>query len=141
MHNSCTFIGRLGADPIIRTTESGNKVAQFNIACDEPGYKKKDGTEVPKKTEWVPVVMWNGLAETAEKYVKKGSMVLVVGKFRTRTYEKDGITFYRSEIYADMMRMLEGKKDGAPLPTDPDMTGQGSEEPAPTPEHGDDLPF
>lgn len=141
MFNNCIFIGRLGADPMVKTTENGKKVAQFNMACDEPGYTKKDGTEVQKRTEWIPVVLWNGLAETAERYVKKGALVMVEGKFRTRSYEKDGITYYRSEIYADTMRMLESRKDAAPLPTDPDTAPQKEVIPAQAPAPEDDLPF
>lgn len=141
MFNNCIFIGRLGADPVVKTTESGKKVAQFNMACDEPGYTKKDGTEVQKRTEWIPVVLWNGLAETAERYVKKGALVMVEGKFRTRSYEKEGITYYRSEIYADTMRMLESRKDAAPLPTDPDTAPQKEVIPAQAPAPDDDLPF
>lgn len=94
-----------------------------------------------KRTEWIPVVLWNGLAETAERYVKKGALVMVEGKFRTRSYEKDGITYYRSEIYADTMRMLESRKDAAPLPTDPDTAPQKEVIPAQVPAPYDDLPF
>ena len=113
----------------------------LSVACNERGYTNRDGKEIPERTEWIPVVLWNGLAEVAERYLKKGSLVLIEGKIRTRSYEKDGITFYRTEIYADSMQMLDSRKDAAPLPPEP-----GPEMPASSPsqspsDRGDDLPF
>ena len=118
MINQCTFIGRLGADPAVNKLESGTKVAQFNIACDEPEYTRADGTKVDKRTEWIPVVLWRSLAEVAEKYVKKGDLVFIQGKFRTRTYtDKEGVTRRTTEVYAESMKMLTSKgTSAAPLP-------------------------
>lgn len=118
MINQCTFIGRLGADPTVNKLESGTKVAQFNIACDEPEYTRADGSKVDRRTEWIPVVLWRGLAEVAEKYVKKGDLVFIQGKFRTRTYtDKEGVTRRATEVYADTMKMLTSKgTSGAPVP-------------------------
>lgn len=142
MHNECIFVGRLGKDPDVRTTENGRTVAQFSIACDEPGYTTKDGKEVQKRTEWIPIVVWDKAAENAGKYLHKGSLVMVVGKFRTRSYEKDGITIYRTDIYADNVKYLDPKKDGAPLPPEPDAAG--GNQPSSDGQGGDgkdDLPF
>lgn len=141
MHNECIFVGRLGKDPDVRTTDKGITVAQFNIACDEPGYTTKDGRTVEKKTEWIPVVVWDKSAENAGKYLRKGSLVMVIGKFRTRSYVKDGITYYRSEIYADSVKYLEPKRDSAPTPPSPDATSNNEPAPAPPIQGGDDLPF
>lgn len=158
MVNQCAFIGRLGADPKVTALESGNKVAQFSIACDEPGYITKDGRTVEKRTEWVPVVLWRGLAEVAEKYLKKGSLVYIAGKFRTRSYEDaNKNVLYRTEIYADEMKMLDTKKESVPLPPEPDAAPAKAPAQAATqapkqsdpnmfaanaPEaEGDDLPF
>ena len=144
MYNKCTFVGRLGADPIVRTTENENKVAQFNIACDEPGHTTRDGKEVPKRTEWIPIVAWNGWAELVEKYAKKGSQVLVDGKFRSRSYDnKEGQKVYVTEIYAEFIRLLEPKRDAAPLPPGPGAATNNESSPAPQAPIGDkdDLPF
>lgn len=141
MYQKFTCVGRLGMNPDVRTTESGAKVAMMNIACNERGYKTKDGKEIPERVEWIPIVLWNGLAEVAEKFLKKGNLVLVEGKMRTRSYEKDGMTLYRTEIYADSMQMLESRKDNAPLPPE---SGSESISPSPAPsftKREDDLPF
>jgi single-strand DNA-binding protein len=149
MVNVCTFIGRLGSDPRVATTEQGVKVAMFNIACDEKGYTTKDGRVVEKRTEWVPVVLWRGLAEVAEKYLKKGDLVYIQGKFRTRQYEnKEGQRLYATEVYAEEMNMLAGNRNGAgnagaPLP--PDTASGAAPQPAPAQptdqQPTDDLPF
>ena len=116
MYQKCVFVGRLGKDPQINTLPSGAKVAQFSLACNEHGYKKADGTEVPERTDWIPCVLWNGLANVCEKYIRKGSVVLVEGKIRTRSYEKDGQVKYVWEVYADAMQMMGGSQNAAPLP-------------------------
>lgn len=141
MHNQCTFIGRLGKDPDVRTIESGRTVANIDIACDEPGYTTKDGREVPKKTEWVPIILWDKMAENASKYLHKGSQVFVVGKFRTRSYEKDGTTFRRTEIYAETLKYLDSKKDGAPAPPEPEVAGANQQASEAGAADKDDLPF
>lgn len=141
MHNDCTFIGRLGKDPDVRTLETGRTVTQFSIACDEPGYTTKDGKEVPKKTEWIPIVVWDKAAENAGKYLHKGSLVMVKGKFRTRSYEKDGAKIYRTDIYADNVMYLEFKRDGAPVPPEPDAAGGAQPVADANGDGKDDLPF
>ena len=62
--NKCIFIGNMGRDAEVRTTETGIKVAQFSIACTERAYTNKAGQTIPERTEWIPVVAWRGLAET-----------------------------------------------------------------------------
>lgn len=141
MYQKFTCVGRLGASPDVRTTENGAKVAMLSVACNERGYTNRDGKEIPERTEWIPVVLWNGLAEVAERYLKKGSLVLIEGKIRTRSYEKDGITFYRTEIYADSMQMLDSRKDAAPLPPEPGPEMPASSSSRSPSDKGDDLPF
>jgi len=109
--NKAMIIGNLGKDPEIRTIPNGSKVASFTIATSER-YTKKDGEKVDK-TEWHKVVMWRGLAEIAEKYLKKGSTVYIEGKLTTRSWDdKDGKKLYTTEIIADQMQMLGGKSTG-----------------------------
>lgn len=130
------LIGNLGKDPEVRTLESGVKVATFSLATTE-SYRTKDNQKV-EQTEWHNIVLWRGLAEVAEKYLKKGSQVYIEGRIRTRSYEKDGQKKYVTEIQADQMTMLGSKREnGAPEHTETIATPPDLE--APTPEN--DLPF
>jgi single-strand DNA-binding protein len=109
--NKVMLIGNLGKDPEVRAIPSGVKVANFPIATSE-SYTGKDGQRV-EKTEWHNIVMWRGLAEVAEKYLKKGNQVFIEGKLQTRSWDKaDGTKAYTTEILADNMTMLGGRKDG-----------------------------
>lgn len=86
--NKVMMIGRLGKDPDVRYLDSGVAVATFSIATTERAYTAKNGQQVPERTEWHNVVLWRGLAETAEKYLKKGDLLYVEGKLRSRSYER-----------------------------------------------------
>jgi single-strand DNA-binding protein len=109
--NKVILVGNLGKDPEIRHTESGVAVARFPIATSE-SYKDKTGNKV-ERTEWHNIVAWRGLAEVAEKYLKKGQSVYVEGKIRTNNYQdKEGIQRYSIEIVADNMTMLGGRGEG-----------------------------
>ncbi len=108
--NKVILIGNLGADPEIKYLDSGVAVANFRIATTE-NYKNKQGERV-SQTEWHNIVLWRGLAEVAEKWLKKGSSVYIEGKIRTRKWEdKEGNTRYNTEIMADNMTMLGKKPD------------------------------
>ncbi|MFI5151429.1 MAG: single-stranded DNA-binding protein [Bacteroidia bacterium] len=107
--NKVILIGNLGRDPEIRHLEGGVSVANFPMATTE-SYKDKSGNRV-EQTEWHNIVMWRGLADVAEKYLRKGMTVYVEGKLRTRNYEKDGQKHYRTEILADNMTILSRKDD------------------------------
>ncbi len=108
--NKVILVGNLGKDPEVRYLESGVAVANFTIATTE-SYKDKEGKRVDQ-TEWHNVVLWRGLAEVAEKFLKKGNQVYIEGKIRTRSYDdKDGIKRYVTEIVGDNMTMLGGKKE------------------------------
>lgn len=105
MKNSVTLIGRLGKDPEVRHLENGTPVANFSIATTE-SYKDKLGNKV-EKTEWHNIVMWRGLAEVAEKYLKKGSLVNIEGKIQSREWtDNDNVTRRAYEILADGLVML-----------------------------------
>lgn len=103
--NKVILLGNLGKDPEIRHLENGTAVASFSIATSET-YKDKTSGERIEKTEWHNVVLWRGLAEVAEKYLHKGDQVYIEGKLRTRSWEKDGVTRYTTEIVVDNMNML-----------------------------------
>ena len=106
--NKVILVGNLGKDPEVRYLDNGVAVANFSLATTE-NYKNKEGERV-SQTEWHNIVLWRGLAEVAEKWLKKGSSVYVEGKIRTRKWEdKNGNTRYSTEILGDNMTMLGGK--------------------------------
>ena len=111
--NKVIIVGRLGKDPEVRHLESGAAVANFPVATSET-YKDRNTGERREQTEWHNVVLWRGLADIAEKYLNKGDLVYIEGKLRTRSWEKDGITRYTTEIVGDNMNMLspKGSNDG-----------------------------
>jgi single-strand DNA-binding protein len=112
--NKVFLVGRLGKDPEIRSTQS-SKVASFSIATSET-YKNRAGEKV-EDTEWHNIVAWReGLVGILEKYVKKGDLVYIEGKLKTRSWEKDGITRYTTEIIADRLTMLGGGKQQTVVP-------------------------
>tara|TARA_B100000214_G_scaffold285245_1_gene214761 strand:- start:676 stop:1071 length:396 start_codon:yes stop_codon:yes gene_type:complete len=106
--NKVILVGNLGKDPEVKYLDSGVAVANFSLATSE-NYKNKEGERV-SQTEWHNIVLWRGLAEVAEKYLKKGSSVYVEGKIKTRKWEdKEGVTRYNTEILVDNMTMLGGR--------------------------------
>ena len=108
--NKVILVGNLGSDPEVRTIESGAKVANFSIATSER-FKDKNGNPV-ERTEWHNIVLWRGLAEIAEKYLKKGSQVFIEGKLRTRSWDdQNGNKRYTTEVLGDNMTLL-GRPDG-----------------------------
>ncbi|MCC6385293.1 MAG: single-stranded DNA-binding protein [Bacteroidia bacterium] len=141
--NKVILVGNLGKDPEVRHLDSGVVVAKVVLATSEV-FKKSDGTKVETK-EWHNVVMWRGLAETAEKYLRKGSLIYVEGKLRTRSWEESGVRKYSTEVVADTMTMLGRKPDDATIAqVEEELKKTPSDLPAnsaPIPEPGDDLPF
>ena len=108
--NKVILVGNLGKDPEVRYLEGGIAVARFSLATSE-SYKDKSGNKV-EQTEWHNIVLWRGLAEIAEKYLKKGMQIYVEGRLRTRAWEdKDKNKRYTTEIVGDNMTML-GRKEG-----------------------------
>ena len=95
--NKWIGIGRLGKDPEVRFTAGGKAVANFSIACDE-SYKDASG-EKQKKTEWVSLVVWGNSVEAyVQPYLHKGDLIYVEGKLQTRSWEKDGVKKYTTEV-------------------------------------------
>src|SRR5688500_1080302 len=109
--NKVILIGRLGKDPDVRNLENGATVANFTLATSE-SYKDRTTGEKKEVTEWHNVVLWRGLAEISQKYLRKGDMVYIEGKLRTRSWEKEGVTRYTTEVVADNMTMLSPKSGG-----------------------------
>ena len=130
--NKIMLMGNLGKDPEIRTIPNGNKVANFSLATTEK-YTDKAGQKV-EKTEWHRIVLWRGLAEIAEKYLRKGSKCFIEGKLTTREWDdNNGQKRYTAEIIGSDMKLL-----GSPQQT---PTG-GNEQAQQPPKHvEDDLPF
>ena len=131
--NKVILVGNLGKDPEVRYLDNGVAVANFSLATTE-NYKNKLGERV-SQTEWHNIVLWRGLAEVAEKYLKKGASVYIEGKIKTRKWEdKDGKTRYNTEILVDNMNMLGVKqpKEDSPSSASESVTAD---------DKSDDLPF
>jgi len=105
LRNKVQLIGRLGQDPDIKTLESGKKVAHFTMATNE-NYKSADGSKT-EETTWHNIVAWNGLAELASKYLKKGKEVCIEGRISYRSYtDKNGVPKSVTEIVASDLVLL-----------------------------------
>lgn len=121
--NKVMLIGNVGKDPEIRYVDAGVCVASLVLATTERGYKLQNGTEVPDRTEWHNIVLWRGLAETVEKYVKKGDKLYIEGKIHSRSYDdRNGVKRYVTEIWADVMEMLTPKQVSQPQPDQPQQS-------------------
>lgn len=106
MINKVILVGNLGKDPEVRVLESGTKVAKFTMATNE-NYRDKNN-EWQTVTEWHNVILWRYLAESAERQLKKGSLVYVEGKLTSRKYQdKDGNDRYITEVVANVLRSLD----------------------------------
>lgn len=104
--NKVILIGNLGKDPEVRRLENGAIVANFSIATSET-YTDKTTGERRENTDWHNIVVWRGLAEIVEKYVRKGTKVYIEGKLKTRSYQdKDNQTRYVTEVLAEEITML-----------------------------------
>lgn len=109
--NRVMLIGNLGKDPDLQYLEGNIAVAKFPLATTET-FKDKNGNLV-SQTEWHTVVLWRGLAELAQKYLHKGSLVFIEGRLRTRNWEdKDKNRRFSTEIVGDNLVMLDKRKEG-----------------------------
>ena len=112
MINKVILLGNVGKDPEIKYFDNESSVANFSLATSET-YTNKNGEKVTN-TEWHNVQAWRGLAKVVEKYVRKGDLIYIEGRIKTRSYDdKDGNKKYVTEILADEMKMLgsRGNKD------------------------------
>jgi single-strand DNA-binding protein len=110
--NKAILVGNLGKDPEMRYTQDGKAVANFSIATTDK-WKDKATGENREKTEWHRIVAFGRLGEICGEYLSKGKQVYVEGKIQTRSWEKDGITRYTTEVVANTMQML-GSRDSSP---------------------------
>lgn len=106
--NKVTLIVNLGKDPDIQTLEGNIKVAKFSLATTDTYNDSNNQTQ--KSTDWHSIVLWRGLAELAEKYLKTGSLVYIEGKLKSRTYvDKEGNKKSVTEIQAEQIILLDKK--------------------------------
>lgn len=143
--NKVQLIGNVGKDPDVRYLDNGVAVATFPLATTDRAYTLANGTQVPERTEWHNIVLWRGLAETAEKYVHKGDKLYIEGKIRSRSYDdQNGVKRYVVEIFADNMEMLTPRsaQSASGQPAQP-VTAQQSAaaQPSQPADASDDLPF
>jgi single-strand DNA-binding protein len=145
--NKVILIGNLGKDPEVQNFETGKK-ASFSLATTEV-QRDREGNEI-QHTEWHNVVMWRGLADIAESYLKKGSQVYVEGRLRSRSFDgKDGTKRFVTEIQVDNLVLLGGRKEpgneyqpSSYSQSQPPATQSApAANPAPAEESKDDIPF
>jgi len=152
--NKVILVGNVGKDPVVRYFDKGVAKATFPLATSET-YTNQQG-ETITSTEWHNIVLWRALAEVAEKTIKKGAQVYIVGKIKTRSYvDKDGVNKYITEILADTLLTLEKKQVAGSSSPQPETTRnevQSKSTPAQSvneppaeynsgPQNEDDLPF
>lgn len=105
--NKAILMGYVGKDPEIRYVES-RPIASFSLATTERARRTSAGIEIPERTEWHNIVMFDSAAEIAEKYIRKGTRLLVEGKIRTRIWEdRNAIKRYVTEIYVENFDILK----------------------------------
>ena len=138
--NKVILIGHLGKDPEVRHLENGTSVANFTLATSE-SYKDKAGNRIDQ-TEWHNIVVWRGLADVAEKFLKKGSQIYLEGKIRTRSWEGQGANKkYTTEIVADTFNMLSKKDDSSQQQASQSSQTPSSVQKSSPIDEADDLPF
>lgn len=149
MVNRVILIGNLGADPEIKSLESGVSVARLRIATSE-NYKDKNTNEWKEVTEWHTVTMWRSLADRAEKSLRKGMQIYIEGKLTTRKWtDQEGKERYSTDVVANYLRIVN-KRDATEMGNNPGMQESSAGAISNTPqtekspsneEMSDDLPF
>ena len=142
--NKVILIGNLGRDPEISNSQNGIAVSKFSMATSEK-WKDKTTGKMQERTEWHFITTFGRLAEICNEYLFKGKQVCIEGRIQTRSWEKDGVTRYNTEIIASMMKMLgtrfsdgdynSPKTSETPLDVPADSGGSLSES------EEDDIPF
>ena len=140
MVNKVILVGNLGDEPVIRYTGDGKAIANLRVATSE-SWMDKEGNK-QERTEWHRVSVFDKLAEICQKYLHKGSKVFLEGKLQTRSWDKDGVQQYTTEVvlsgWNSTLMMLDKKGD----PVEPkEVTEQPKIEPVPAGEIEDDIPF
>ncbi len=139
--NRVMLIGNLGKDPDMQFLEGNIGVAKFSLATTET-YKDRSGKLI-SQTEWHTVVLWRGLAELAQKYLHKGSLVYIEGRLKTRSWEdKEGNKKFATEIVGDNLIMLDKRNDGShPSAGIDNIEGMGGSDIPPVDDGTERLPF
>lgn len=138
MINKVILVGRAGKDPEVRHFDEGKTVARFSLATGE-SYRDKDGN-LQEQTEWHTITCWRELARSAESYVRKGRLLYVEGRLRTRKYtDSNGVEKYTTEIEANSIRYLDKMEQSSGANYQPISTPQDAG--AAEPNGGDDMPF
>lgn len=139
--NRVMLIGNLGKDPDVQVLEGNIAVAKFPLATTET-FKDRTGKLV-SQTEWHTVVLWRGLAELAQKYLHKGSLVYIEGRLKTRSWEdKEGVKKYATEVVGDNLIMLDKRAEGTGKHDGSDqLSGYHGDDLPPIGEPSEDLPF
>ena len=141
--NRVMLIGNLGKDPDIQFLEGNIAVAKFPLATTET-FKDRTGKLV-SQTEWHTIVLWRGLAELAQKYLHKGSLVYIEGRLRTRSWEdKEGNRKFATEVVGDNLIMLDKRMDGGHGVSgqhNDHIEGFNSDVPPPPPDAPENLAF
>ncbi|MEA3643361.1 MAG: single-stranded DNA-binding protein [Lamprobacter sp.] len=143
--NKAIVIGRLGADPELRQTQTGNAFCTLSLATSE-AWKDKTSGEPKERTEWHRVVFWGRLAEIAAQYLAKGSRIYIEGPLRTRKWtDQNGQDRYTTEIHAQQMQMLDGKASGEASSRPQTAAQPNQTQPPPSfnesADFDDDIPF
>ena len=149
--NKVILVGNVGKDPEMKYFDNDVSLATFSLATSERGYTTSSGTQVPERTEWHNIVCWRGLAQVAEKFIKKGSQLYIEGKIRSRSYDdQNGVKRYITEIVADNLELLGRRTAGTDEGSSSNYAGKTETPPSsvgtPSDEREnisevDDLPF
>lgn len=138
--NKVIIIGRMGADPEVKTVSGGNTVARLSVATSE-NWKDRDGQK-QERTEWHKVVVWGKLAELCGKYLSKGRQVYVEGRLQTRSWEdQQGQKKYTTEIVANTVQFLGGTTGASRDNSQQDDFGSQDFGPEPAFDNSDEIPF
>jgi single-strand DNA-binding protein len=133
--NKAILLGNVGRDPEIKSLPSGMRLATFSLATTDRRSKDENGNP---RTEWHNIVAWDRMVDVVENYVTKGKQLYIEGQIRTRKYEVDGITKYRTEVHIREMELLGGRpSSGGGGQSSPDHGPVGSN----FPDDADDVPF
>jgi len=112
MINKAIIVGNLGQDPEKKVSDNGTVITTFSVATLEK-WKDKNSGQFTEQTEWHRIVAFGRLAEICADYLSKGSKVYIEGRLQTRSWEKEGVTRYTTEIVAREMKMLDSKADNS----------------------------
>ena len=140
MYQQVIVIGHVGKDPETRNMPNGNAVTNFSVAASERWRDKASG-EQKEHTEWFRCTAYGRLAEVIQEYVAKGSKIMVTGRNRTRSYEKDGETKYATDLIVQEMKLLDSKGGDSQREERPAQRERATQAPAQSQDFDDDIPF